>query len=158
MEFIVYAGDQVGDLLPFGLHLPESWPTWIPGVVLAVIVPFFTNKWGPFAKFKEELDKVEEAVDNVADRVEEMAEKVEQFVDEIGNELPEGALKATLEKVESVADRIGDDARMVSDIVDKMDEMEAKVETIFNSKQSQGNSTPKTNAVNADVKTQSTNL
>ncbi|KAL4559012.1 hypothetical protein LXL04_031144 [Taraxacum kok-saghyz] len=160
MEFIVYAGDQLGDLLPLGIHLPESWPAWIPGVVLAVIVPFFTNKWGPFAKFKEELDKVEEAVDSVADRVEEMAEKVEQFVDEIGNEMPEGSvLKSTLEKVESVADKIGKDAHMVSDIVDKMDEMEAKVENIFNKKTtSQGNTTPKPNDATADVKTQSTNL
>ncbi|CAH1451049.1 unnamed protein product [Lactuca virosa] len=135
MEFIVYASDQIGDLLPFGIHLPDSWPAWTPGFLLAVIVPFFTNKWGPFAKFKEELDKVEEAVDSVADRVEEMAEKVEHFVDEIGNELPEGSvLKSTLEKVENIADKIGKDAHMVSDIVDKMDEMEAKVEDMFNKK------------------------
>ncbi|KAI3513712.1 hypothetical protein L1887_21051 [Cichorium endivia] len=158
MEFIVYAGDQVGDLLPFGIHLPDSWPAWSPGFLLAVVVPFFTNKWGPFAKFKEELDKVEVAVDSVADRVEEMAEKVEHFVDEIGNELPEGsALKSTLEKVERVADRIGKDAHMVSDIVDKMGEMEAKVENMLN-KPSQGNNTPKTNDVNAKVKTSTTNL
>ncbi|KVH98519.1 hypothetical protein Ccrd_023256 [Cynara cardunculus var. scolymus] len=152
MEFVVYAGDQVGDLLPLGIHLPDSWPAWIPGFLFAVIVPFFTNKWGPFAKFKEELDKVEVAVDSVADRVEEIAEKVENFVDDIADDLPEGsALRQTLEKVESVADRIGKDAHM-------MDEMEAKVENMFN-KTSEGNGPPKTSDVNAKVKPpQSTNL
>lgn len=159
MEFIVYVGDQVGDLLPLGIHLPDSWAAWIPGFLFAIIVPFFTNKWGPFAKFKEELDKVEVAVDTVADRVEEMAEKVEHFVDDIANDLPEdSALRQTLEKVERVADRIGKDAHMVSDLVDKMDEMEAKVENMFN-KTSEGNDTPKTSEVNAKVKPpQSTNL
>ncbi|KAJ9560466.1 hypothetical protein OSB04_005626 [Centaurea solstitialis] len=159
MEFIVYVGDQVGDLVPLGIHLPDSWPAWIPGFLFAVIVPFFTNKWGPFAKFKEELDKVEVAVDAVADRVEEMAEKVEHFVDDIADDLPEGsALRETLEKVESVADRIGKDAHMVSDLIDKMDEIEAKVENMFNTK-SEGNKTPKLSHEDAKVNpTQSTNL
>ncbi|GJV26016.1 hypothetical protein Tco_1378711 [Tanacetum coccineum] len=80
----------------------------------------------------QELDKVEEAVDGVADRVEEIAEKVEEFVGDIADDLPEGSqLRQTLEKVEMVADTIGKDAKMVSDIVDKMDEMEAKLETIL---------------------------
>ncbi|KAK1432289.1 hypothetical protein QVD17_09184 [Tagetes erecta] len=132
MEFVVYSGDQVVDLLPFGVHLPENWPAWLPGVVLAMVVPFFTNKWGPFGQFKAELDKVEEAVDNVADRVEEIAEKVEEFVGDIADDLPEGSqFRQTLEKVEMVADTIGKDAKMVSDIVDKMDEMEAKLETML---------------------------
>ncbi|KAI3508817.1 hypothetical protein L1887_23834 [Cichorium endivia] len=143
MEFVVYNGDQVADLLPFGLHLPENWPAWLPGVVLAVVVPFFTNKWGPFAKFKEELDKVEEAVDNVADRMEEMAEKVEDFVGDIADDLPEGSqLRQSLEKVEKVADTIGDNARMVSDIVDKMDEMEAKLENILEKAKEDKKTTP----------------
>ncbi|GJZ79379.1 hypothetical protein Tco_0644216 [Tanacetum coccineum] len=69
----------------------------------------------------EELDKVEEAVDGVADRVEEIAEKVEEFVGDIADDLPEGSqLRQTLEKVEMVADTIGKDAKMVSDIVDKV--------------------------------------
>lgn len=132
MEFVVYSADQVADLLPFGIHLPENWPAWLPGVLLAVVVPFFTNKWGPFSKFKAELDKVEEAVDNVADRVEEMAEKVEEFVGDIADDLPEGSqFRQTLEKVEKMADTVGKDAKLVSDMVDKMDEMEAKLENIM---------------------------
>nr|GEU78852.1 hypothetical protein [Tanacetum cinerariifolium] len=132
MEFVVYSGDQVVDLMPFGLHLPENWPAWMPGVVLAVVASFFTHKLGPLGKIKEELDKVEEVVDGVADRVEEIAEKVEEFVGDIADDLPEGSqLRQTLEKVEMVADTIGKDAKMVSDIVDKMDEMEAKLETIL---------------------------
>ncbi|KAI3758271.1 hypothetical protein L6452_05828 [Arctium lappa] len=132
MEFVVYSADQVADLLPFGIHLPENWPAWLPGVLLAVVVPFFTNKWGPFSKFKAELDKVEEAVDNVADRVEEMAEKVEDFVGDIADDLPEGSqFRQTLEKVEKMADTVGKDAKLVSDMVDKMDEMEAKLEDMM---------------------------
>ncbi|XP_076909638.1 uncharacterized protein LOC143566990 [Bidens hawaiensis] len=133
MKFVVYSGDQVADLLPLGIdHLPQDWPAWLPGVLLAVDVPFFTYKWGPFGKFKAELDKVEEAVDSVADRVEEIAEKVEEFVGDIADDLPEGSqFRHTLEKVEMVADAIGKDAKMVSDIVDKMDEMEAKLETML---------------------------
>ncbi|KAL7583283.1 uncharacterized protein LOC111911683 [Lactuca sativa] len=143
MEFVVYSADQVADLLPFGIHLPENWPAWIPGVVLAVVVPFFTNKWGPFSKFKEELDKVEEAVDNVADRVDEIAEKVEEFVGDIADDLPEGSqLRQSLEKVEKVADTIGDKAKMVSDLVDKMDEMEAKLENIMDKAKEKKNTTP----------------
>ncbi|PWA44800.1 hypothetical protein CTI12_AA522540 [Artemisia annua] len=106
MEFVVYSGDQVVDLIPnFGFHLPENWL---------------------------ELDKVEEAVDGVADRVVEIAEKMEEFVGDIADDLPEGSqLRQTLEEVEMVADTIGKDAQMVSDMVDKMDEMEAKLETIL---------------------------
>ncbi|KAI7746010.1 hypothetical protein M8C21_005350 [Ambrosia artemisiifolia] len=132
-KFVVFSADQVADLLPIGMdHLPQDWPAWLPGVLLALVVPFFTYKWGPFGKFKAELDKVEEAVDNVADRVEEIAEKVEEFVGDIADDLPEGSqFRQTLEKVEMVADTIGKDAKMVSDMVDKMDEMEAKLETML---------------------------
>ncbi|PWA67976.1 hypothetical protein CTI12_AA313350 [Artemisia annua] len=132
MDFVVYSGDQVVDLIPFGFHLPENWSAWMPGVVVAVVGSFFTHKLGPFGKIKEELDKVEEAVDGVADRVVEIAEKMEEFVGDIADDLPEGSqLRQTLEKVEMVADTIGKDAQMVSDMVDKMDEMEAKLETIL---------------------------
>lgn len=143
MEFVVYSGDQVADLLPFGIHLPENWPAWIPGVVLAVVVPFFTNKWGPFSKFKEELDKVEEAVDNVADRVEAIAEKVEDYVGDIADDLPEGSqFRQSLEKVEKAADTIGNNAKLVSDMVDKMDEMEAKLEDILDKAAEKKKTTP----------------
>ncbi|KAL4556468.1 hypothetical protein LXL04_039122 [Taraxacum kok-saghyz] len=153
MEFVVYSGDQVADLLPFGIHLPENWPAWIPGVVLGAVVPLFTNKLGPFAKFKghllapenvytKELDKVEEAVDNVADRVEAIAEQVEEFVGDIADDLPEGSqFRESLEKVEKAADTIGNNAKKVSDMVDKMDEMEAKLETILDKTKEKKNAT-----------------
>nr|XP_043614282.1 uncharacterized protein LOC122586349 [Erigeron canadensis] len=143
MEIVVHSGDQAADFLPFGIHLSENWPAWIPGVVLALVVPFFTNKWGPFANIKEELDKVEEAVDNVADRVEEIAEKVEDFVGDMADDLPEGSqFKQKLEQVEKVADTIGKDAKKVSDIIDKMDEMEAKLETMLDKANEKKKTTP----------------
>ncbi|GJZ77015.1 hypothetical protein Tco_0641687 [Tanacetum coccineum] len=52
MEFVVYSGYQVVDLIPFGFHLPENWPAWMPGVVLAVAASFFTHKLGPLGKIK----------------------------------------------------------------------------------------------------------
>ncbi|KAE8725017.1 Detected protein of unknown function [Hibiscus syriacus] len=79
-----------------------SWKLWVLGILLSVVLPFWRSKWAPLLKLKAEAETVIDKVEAVTNTVEKVLEQVEEVADEIGNILPEGRLKDTLEIEENV--------------------------------------------------------
>ncbi|XVF36648.1 hypothetical protein REPUB_Repub19eG0075200 [Reevesia pubescens] len=130
---------------PFNL-LPGSnnWLLWVLGTVISLILPFTTSKWGPLLKLKNEADHILQTAENISDAVEAVAEKVEKIADEIGDQLPEGGkLRATLELVEDLAEETAKNAHLTGDLIDKVQEMEDKMESFMESVDAKGNQKPK---------------
>ncbi|XVE95244.1 hypothetical protein REPUB_Repub02eG0079500 [Reevesia pubescens] len=129
---------------PFNL-IPgsDNWPLWALGTAISVFLPFTTSKWGPLLKLKNDADNLLEAAEHISDVVEEMAEKVEKIADEVGDQLPEGGkLQATLQLVEDLADETAKNARLTGDLIDKVQEMEDKIEEYMESVDAKGNEKP----------------
>ncbi|XVE60544.1 hypothetical protein DITRI_Ditri05aG0137200 [Diplodiscus trichospermus] len=130
---------------PFNL-IPGSnnWQLWALGTVISVFLPFTTSKWGPLLKLKKDADNLLETAEHITDVVEEVAEKVEKIADEVGDQLPEGGkLQATLELVEDLAEETAKNAQLAGDIIDKVQEMEDKLETFMESVDAKGSEQPK---------------
>ncbi|XP_022766406.1 uncharacterized protein LOC111311296 [Durio zibethinus] len=126
---------------PFNL-IPGSsnWQLWALGTVISVFLPFTTSKWGPLLKLKNDADNILEAAEHISDVVEEVAEKVEKIADEVGDQLPDGGkLKATLELVEDLAEETAKDAHLAGDLIDKVQEIEDKMESFMESVDAKGN-------------------
>ncbi|XP_039069146.1 uncharacterized protein LOC120215565 [Hibiscus syriacus] len=102
-------------------HGPGSWKLWVLGILLSVVLPFWRSKWGPLLKLKDEnAETVIEKVEAVTNTVKKVAEQVEEVADEIGNNLPEGRLKDTLEIVEDVAQNTAEGARFAGEFFDQV--------------------------------------
>ncbi|KAK8572394.1 hypothetical protein V6N12_028449 [Hibiscus sabdariffa] len=99
---------------------PGSWQLWVLGFLMTMVLPFWSSKWGPLLKFKDEVETVIDEVEAVADIVEKVAEQVEEVADDIGNHLPEGRIKDALEMVENVAQNTADGARLAGEFIDKV--------------------------------------
>ncbi|XWS14956.1 hypothetical protein CRYUN_Cryun35bG0052800 [Craigia yunnanensis] len=110
---------------------PGSWKTWILGILISIILPFWRGKWGRLLKLKEEVETAVDTVEAATDIVEKVAEQVEKVVDDIGNHLPEGRLKDALEFVEDIAEDTADGARLAGEVIDKVEDMEEKVESLM---------------------------
>ncbi|WOG98882.1 hypothetical protein DCAR_0418228 [Daucus carota subsp. sativus] len=133
--------------LPGGI--PGSWKSWLLGIVVTVIIPLMTNKWGAiltwtsknedstlFTKLnKKKIESAVQTVEDMVEAVEEIAEKVDKFTENIADDLPEGKLKETLEKIENVAERVAQDADRLDDMIDKVQEAEDKLEAYIEEEQ-----------------------
>ncbi|KAL4280466.1 hypothetical protein GQ457_03G033610 [Hibiscus cannabinus] len=118
------------NLLPAG----SDWQLWALGTAIPLILSFTTSKWGPLLKLKNDADKFLETAEHISDVVEEVAEKVEKIADEMGNQLPDGGkLRATLDLVEDLAEETAKNAHLAGDLIDKVQEMEDKLETFMES-------------------------
>ncbi|XP_022772287.1 uncharacterized protein LOC111314932 [Durio zibethinus] len=121
----------------------NNWQPWVLGTVLSVILPFTTSKWGPLLKLKNQADNILEVAEQISDVVEEVAEKVEKIADEVGDQLPDGGkLQATLEVVEDLAEETAKNARLAGDLIDKVQEMEDKLESFMESVDAKSNEKP----------------
>ncbi|XP_021284604.1 uncharacterized protein LOC110416825 [Herrania umbratica] len=136
-NMVVCCSLEPGPATPFPFNLipaGTNWQFWILGVIISVLLPFTTSKWGPLLKLKNEADNMMEAAERITDVVEEVAEKVEKIADEVGDRLPEGGkLQATLQLVEDLAEETAENARRAGDLIDKVQEMEDKMESYMES-------------------------
>ncbi|XWS21457.1 hypothetical protein CRYUN_Cryun30bG0056400 [Craigia yunnanensis] len=132
---------------PFPFNLfpgSNNWLLWALGMVISVCLSFTTSKWGPLLKLKNEADNILETAEHISDVVEEVAEKVEKIVDEVGDQLPDGGkLQAALEVVEDLAGETAKNAQLAGDLIDKVQEMEDKMESFMESVDAKGNEKPK---------------
>ncbi|KAK4429582.1 hypothetical protein Salat_1258800 [Sesamum alatum] len=68
-------------------------------------------------------------VEEIVEAVEKVAEGVEKVAEDIADDLPEGGrLRKAVDFVESVAERASKDAHLVGDFIDKVQEVEERVE------------------------------
>ncbi|XP_007018690.2 PREDICTED: uncharacterized protein LOC18592098 [Theobroma cacao] len=130
-NMVVCCSLEPGPAPPFPFNLIPAGPNWlwILGAIVSVLLSFTTSKWGPLLKLKNEADNMMEAAEHITDVVEEVAEKVEKIADEVGDQLPDGGkLQATLQLVEDLAEETAKNARRAGDLIDKVQEMEDKME------------------------------
>ncbi|XP_010060059.1 uncharacterized protein LOC104447995 isoform X1 [Eucalyptus grandis] len=104
---------------------------WVLGALISVILPFWSNKWGPLWKLKNKAEAVVETMDHVTEIVEEVAEKVEHVAEEVAKHLPDGRLKDAVTSVEHVAEMVDKDAHLAGDIIDKVEEVEEEVDSFM---------------------------
>ncbi|KAM0036000.1 hypothetical protein Hdeb2414_s0015g00453131 [Helianthus debilis subsp. tardiflorus] len=131
-SMIVYANVE-----PAGKPSPPSgssgsWKNWVIGILMTVIVPFFTAKGGPIKLLIQRVDQIMDTAEHITEVVEAVADKVDKVVEELGDELPEGSeIKKTLDFIENIAERVERDAQNAGDFIDKVQEMEDKIEEIM---------------------------
>ncbi|XP_022894252.1 uncharacterized protein LOC111408727 isoform X1 [Olea europaea var. sylvestris] len=122
-----------------GAPLPSQPPSnslrkWILGIVVAIFLPFATNKWGPLLIFKSEVDTAMETIEQITEVVEKTAEVVDKVAENIADHLPEGGkFRKTVDFIENVAETTAKDAHLVEDIIDKVQGVEEDVESIVES-------------------------
>ncbi|KAI3760775.1 hypothetical protein L1987_51174 [Smallanthus sonchifolius] len=111
---------------------PGSWKNWAIGILMTFIVPFFTTKGGPIKLLMQKVDQIVDTAEHISDVVEAVADKVDKVVEELSDDLPEGSeLKKTLDFIEHGAEKVEKDAQTAGDFIDKVQEMEDKIEEIM---------------------------
>ncbi|WOG98881.1 hypothetical protein DCAR_0418227 [Daucus carota subsp. sativus] len=120
--------------LPGGL--PGSWKNWLLGMVVTVLIPLLTNKWGALLKWTQQVESAVQTVEDIVEAVEDAAEKVEKFAEDIIEDLPEGKFKTALGRIEHVAEEVAKDAKQIDNVIDKFQEVEDKVHAYIEEKQS----------------------
>ncbi|XP_039114606.1 uncharacterized protein LOC120249958 [Dioscorea cayenensis subsp. rotundata] len=94
---------------------------WTLGLIMTVVVPFWTNKWNNLLKLEDEVKMTTEVVEKVAT----MAEKASA---EIANKLPENSkLKQTILSVEKISEEMAEEAHLALDVFHKVDELKEEV-------------------------------
>ncbi|CAA2956802.1 Hypothetical predicted protein [Olea europaea subsp. europaea] len=107
---------------------------WILGIILTIILPFGTNKWGPLSKLKNEVDTVVETIEQITEVVEKVAEVVDKVAEDIADDLPEGGrFRKAVVLIENVAEQTAKDAHLLEDIIHKVQGVEEDVESIVES-------------------------
>ncbi|GER37758.1 plastid-targeted protein 2 [Striga asiatica] len=130
-SFAVYANNVPGAPLPSGPP-PNSHPkSWIIGLVLSLVLPFFTHKWGPLWVVKSRIDSAVQTVEDIVEAVEKVAEKVDEIAEDIADELPDGKLKDFVELIENVAEKTAKTADCIDNVIDKAQEAEDGVEEMI---------------------------
>ncbi|KAJ0024096.1 hypothetical protein Pint_08396 [Pistacia integerrima] len=124
---VVYSSVQPGSSPPDSS--PGSWKMWLLGIAISTILPFWTNKWGPFKIFEKRIEAVVEKVEDVAEFVEKVAEEVEKVAEDISDDMPAGKLKDAVDFIEKVAETTAEDAHLVDEFIDKVQDVEKQVET-----------------------------
>ncbi|XP_057537026.1 uncharacterized protein LOC130814821 isoform X2 [Amaranthus tricolor] len=104
---------------------------WIAGAILALLLPFLKNKWGPLLLFKKEAEEKLETIEVIAETLEKVADGVEQIAEDIGKDLPEGAFKRTALLIEDVAEKVEAAAHFTDSAIDKIQELDEEVESLI---------------------------
>ncbi|PIN11379.1 hypothetical protein CDL12_16001 [Handroanthus impetiginosus] len=102
-------------------------------VLMAIVLPFLTNKFSPLWIFKNKIEDKVETVEQVANVVEEVAEQVDKVAEDVADDLPEGNLKNIVDFVDDVAEKAAESADSVEDFIDKVQEAEKQVESFAES-------------------------
>ncbi|KAM0950858.1 hypothetical protein DsansV1_C04g0045901 [Dioscorea sansibarensis] len=117
-----YSTDQRSDVRQMS-HTGSKTSTtkWILGLIVTMMVPFWTNKWNNLLKLEDEVKMTTKVVEKVAT----MAEKASA---EIANKLPENSdLKQTILSVEKISEKTAKEAHLALDIFHKVDELKEEV-------------------------------
>nr|GEW45106.1 hypothetical protein [Tanacetum cinerariifolium] len=93
---------------------------WILGIIITVILPFFTNRWTKLLQFEDKLETAVEESEQVIEQVEDIAEAIENVMEDVKDQLPEGQLRNAAEFVEDVAKVIAKDAHSAEKLLDKI--------------------------------------
>ncbi|KAI3464479.1 hypothetical protein Pfo_021142 [Paulownia fortunei] len=141
-SFSVYANSVPGAPLPSGPP-PSNSMSWILGLVVSFLLPFFTNKWGPLWVIKNRIETAVETVEHIVEAVEKVAEEVDKIAEDIADDLPQGKLKNLVEFVEDMAEKTAKTADCLDNIIDKVQEAEDQVEDIVESVAKQAKKSPK---------------
>ncbi|KAL8485549.1 hypothetical protein ACS0TY_027735 [Phlomoides rotata] len=128
-SFVVYANSVPGAPLPSGPS--KSGPmSWILGLVVSFVLPFFTNKWGPLWVLKNRIESAVQTVEDIVEAVEKVAEEVDKIAEDIADDLPQGKLRDLVEMVEHVAEKAAKTADSLDHVIDQVQEAEDQVEDI----------------------------
>ncbi|KVI06741.1 uncharacterized protein LOC112509747 [Cynara cardunculus var. scolymus] len=128
---IVYADDK-HDGSPPPPPSSSTWKNWVIGCLMTFIVPSITTKGGPIKVFMNKLDHLFDTAEEISDIVEAVADKVDKVAEKLSDDMPEGSkLKNTLEFIEQVAERLEKDAETAGDLIDKVQEIQEKIEDIL---------------------------
>ncbi|XP_031115678.1 uncharacterized protein LOC116019551 [Ipomoea triloba] len=118
------AGDFLSGFLPF---LPSSednsWLAWATG--LCVAIPLITAR---ILTLSKQVEAAAETVEKVADVVGNVAHEVDKAAEDFKENLPAGKLKDIVEAIEHVAEETAKDAQIVEDLMDKVEELDDKLE------------------------------
>ncbi|KAI3674525.1 hypothetical protein L2E82_52206 [Cichorium intybus] len=68
---------------PAGAPVPSGSPSgsmksWVVGIVLTFVLPFFTHKWGPLTLLKNKVDTVVDTAESIMEAIEDVAGKVDK--------------------------------------------------------------------------------
>ncbi|KAK4352366.1 hypothetical protein RND71_027884 [Anisodus tanguticus] len=130
-NFVVHATPETGDLLsgviPFLPTGENSWVSWAVG--LGVTVPLITARLLTVTK---QVAIAAETVEKVAEAVEKVADDVDKAAEEFAAKLPQGGkLRGIVESIEHLAEETEKDAQLVQDLMDKVEEVDEKLEAFI---------------------------
>ncbi|XP_074369842.1 uncharacterized protein LOC141711345 [Apium graveolens] len=108
--------------------LPKTWKGWLVGMVVTVVIPLMTNKWGTLSKWTKKIEDAVQKVEDIVEAVEDVAEKVEKIAEDIIEDLPDGKLKTAIGLFEHAAEVIARDAKQIDNVIDKFQEEEDKLQ------------------------------
>ncbi|GAB2245751.1 hypothetical protein Droror1_Dr00001244 [Drosera rotundifolia] len=109
------------------------WARWLLGSVLSLVLSFWmpNAKWGTLLRIGGEAEIVMQEVEKAAEAVEKMATMAEKVTADIAQQLPDDAkIKAAALIAEHVSEEAANDARIVEQIIHKVDEVKQDVEDI----------------------------
>ncbi|KAG6674474.1 hypothetical protein I3843_15G040000 [Carya illinoinensis] len=130
-DMAVDSSSQPGPMVPSDPS-PDSWKIWIVGMAATVILPFLGIKFGPFMQFKKQIDSAMQIAEDVAEAAENVAEQVEKVAEDIADDLPAGGkLKDAVTFIENLAKETAEDAHRVDELIDKVQEVEEKVDSFI---------------------------
>ncbi|KAM7518543.1 hypothetical protein LguiB_017505 [Lonicera macranthoides] len=109
----------------------NSMMGWLLGMAMAVVVPFFTHKWGPLLKWTKNIESDLEIAENIVNSVESAAEKLHEVAETIEESLPQGKLRNAFDLIENTAEEIAKGADIAGDLIDKIQEVEDKVDAFI---------------------------
>lgn len=122
---------------PAGAPVPSGSPSgsmksWVVGIVLTFVLPFFTHKWGPLTLLKNKVDTVVDTAESIMEAIEDVAGKVDKVIDNITDDLPKNSkLRNTLEAIDKLVEGVEKSAHIANDIIDKVEEAEDKLESLI---------------------------
>ncbi|XP_065880480.1 uncharacterized protein [Euphorbia lathyris] len=126
----VHAGVDPGPVVSPDLS-SIPWKNWIIGMLIAVILPFWKNKFWPLTKLKDRVDSIVENVEEVAEGIENVAEGIDKVAEELADHLPEGGrLQKAAMFVEDAAEQAAKNAHLLDQFIDKVQELEKEVESL----------------------------
>ncbi|KAJ3702603.1 hypothetical protein LUZ61_006308 [Rhynchospora tenuis] len=108
--------------------------TWLKlaiGSVFTLLLPFLYTQWKNILKIGGEIETAKEVVEKTAEAVEKVADMAEKASKEAAESMNDGTLKEAAEIVEQISEKVEEDARIVEDIIHKVDEIEEDVKTLI---------------------------
>ncbi|KAK4429682.1 hypothetical protein Salat_1268800 [Sesamum alatum] len=132
-RFVVYSSSVPPEAPLPSESSSNSFINQILGVLMTMVVPFLSNKLGPFSIFKNKIESTVETVEQIVNVVEKVAEQVDKVTEDITDDLPEGKLKELLDFVEDMAEKTADTADSIGDIIDKVQETGEQIESFVDS-------------------------